>query len=324
MNLQLILVVLLNQKADRYSATKKKSLVDKAVPTQVLLAKNLNKEGVMSIATKVAIQMNCKIGGAPWSMQMPLGGHTVVGFDVCHDARSKGKSYGDIVASLNEAMTHYFSAVSHHTTGEESSNDLALNVVKALHCYKRHNKILPSHIIIYRDGVGDGQIPYVFSHEVQHVARAVQEIYRGPVKLAVVLVTEKINTRLFNISQNPRPGVGSTHSGSYILRMSQHRTAVFDKSFHVMACRLWNALPQTITSIDRHSQFVAKLKDMYLEWLDEAGPEVNEITERIDNYDKIDDIDLETSLTVAAEAGSPLLADNIKICKAYKKETRTC
>ncbi|KAG8325295.1 hypothetical protein J6590_071085 [Homalodisca vitripennis] len=193
MNPQLILVVLLNQKADRYSAIKKKSLVDKAVATQVLLAKNLNKEGVMSIATKVAIQMNCKIGGAPWSMQMPLGGHTVVGFDVCHDARSKGKSYGDIVASLNEAMTHYFSAVSHHTTGEESSNDLALNVVKALHCYKRHNKTLPSHIVIYRDGVGDGQIPYVFSHEVQHVARAVQEIYRGPVKLAVVLLNYMVN-----------------------------------------------------------------------------------------------------------------------------------
>lgn len=44
-----------------------------AVPTQVLISRNLNKKGVMSIATKVAIQMNCKIGGAPWSVQMPLG-----------------------------------------------------------------------------------------------------------------------------------------------------------------------------------------------------------------------------------------------------------
>lgn len=44
-----------------------------AVPTQVLVAKNLNNKGVMSIATKVAIQMNCKVGGAPWSVSMPLG-----------------------------------------------------------------------------------------------------------------------------------------------------------------------------------------------------------------------------------------------------------
>ncbi|KAG8292939.1 hypothetical protein J6590_028691 [Homalodisca vitripennis] len=67
-------------------------------------------------------------------------------------------------------------------------------------------------------------------------------------------------------------GVRSTRSGSYILRMPQHRTAVFDKSFHVMACRLWNALPQTITSIDSHSRFVTKLKDMYFERLAEAVP----------------------------------------------------
>uniref|UniRef100_A0A1B6F8K3 Piwi domain-containing protein n=2 Tax=Cuerna arida TaxID=1464854 RepID=A0A1B6F8K3_9HEMI len=205
-NPQLIFVVLLNQKADRYSAIKKKSLVDRAVPTQVLLAKNLNKKGVMSIATKVAIQINCKIGGAPWSVVVPLNGLMVVGFDVCHDARSKGKSYGAMVASLNKPMSRYFSAVSHHTTGEELSNDLALNVVKALHCYRKHNNTLPSHIVIYRDGVGDGQIPYVFSHEVQQVSRAVQEIYGGPVKLGVVLVTKKINTRLFHNGQNPRPG----------------------------------------------------------------------------------------------------------------------
>lgn len=39
----------------------------------------------------------------------------------------------------------------------------------ALQSYRRHNNTLPSHIIIYRDGVGDGQIPYVFDHEVTHI-----------------------------------------------------------------------------------------------------------------------------------------------------------
>ncbi|KAG8279674.1 hypothetical protein J6590_099737 [Homalodisca vitripennis] len=67
-------------------------------------------------------------------------------------------------------------------------------------------------------------------------------------------------------------GVRSTRSGSYILRMPQHRTAVFDKSFHLIVFRLWNALPQTITSIDSRSRFVAKLKDMYLERLAGAVP----------------------------------------------------
>ncbi|KAG8275702.1 hypothetical protein J6590_108377 [Homalodisca vitripennis] len=36
----------------------------------------------------------------------------------------------------------------------------------------------------------------------------------------------------------------STRSGSRTLRMPQHRTVVFDRSFQVMGCRLWNSLPQ--------------------------------------------------------------------------------
>jgi hypothetical protein len=43
-----------------------------SVPTQVIVAKSLTAKGVMSIATKVAIQMCCKIGGAPWTVEIPL------------------------------------------------------------------------------------------------------------------------------------------------------------------------------------------------------------------------------------------------------------
>lgn len=45
--------------------------------------------GVMSIATKVAIQLNCKIGGAPWAVPLPLAGLMVVGYDVCRDTAKK-------------------------------------------------------------------------------------------------------------------------------------------------------------------------------------------------------------------------------------------
>ena len=46
--------------------------VDNAVPTQVILKKNLTAKNVPSIAAKVAIQLNCKIGGAPWTVEIPL------------------------------------------------------------------------------------------------------------------------------------------------------------------------------------------------------------------------------------------------------------
>jgi aubergine-like protein len=56
----------------------------------------------------------------------------VVGFDVCHDAGNKAKSYAALVASLNKPFTRYFSAVAAHTSGEELSNYLTANVASEL------------------------------------------------------------------------------------------------------------------------------------------------------------------------------------------------
>jgi len=33
--------------------------------------------------------MNCKLGGAPWYVDIPLDGLMVIGFDVCHDTTIK-------------------------------------------------------------------------------------------------------------------------------------------------------------------------------------------------------------------------------------------
>jgi aubergine-like protein len=41
---------------------------------------------------------------------------------------------------------------------------------EALYKYRKHNQNrLPQRIVIYRDGVGEGQIPYVYEHEVDKI-----------------------------------------------------------------------------------------------------------------------------------------------------------
>lgn len=68
----MVMVVLPFNSGDRYNAVKKKCYVDQAMPCQVIVGRSItNPKGVMSIATKVAIQMNCKMGGAPWGTSMP-------------------------------------------------------------------------------------------------------------------------------------------------------------------------------------------------------------------------------------------------------------
>lgn len=91
---QLVFCVVSNNRIDRYSAIKKKCCLDRPVPSQVCMFRTMTHKSVMSIATKIAIQMNCKIGGAPWFVEIPLEGMMVVGFDVCHDTTMKNKDFG--------------------------------------------------------------------------------------------------------------------------------------------------------------------------------------------------------------------------------------
>ncbi|XP_053601023.1 piwi-like protein Siwi isoform X2 [Plodia interpunctella] len=210
-NPALIMCVLARKTADRYEAIKKKCTVDRAVPTQVVCGRNLSSKSAMSIATKVAIQINCKLGGAPWTVAIPLKTIMVIGYDVCHDTRSKEKSFGAFVCTLNQAMTQYYSVVNAHTSGEELSAHMGFNIASAVRKFREKNGVLPNPIFIYRDGVGDGQIPYVLSHEVGEIKKKLTEIYAGnEFKMAFIIVSKRINTRIFldngRGGDNPRPG----------------------------------------------------------------------------------------------------------------------
>lgn len=168
---------------------------------------------MLSVATKVAIQINCKLGGAAWKVDMPLSGVMTVGFDVSHDTSDRSKSYGALVACMDLTKgVNYFSAVSAHRNGEELSNDMCLNVTKALQEY-RHTSggALPKKILVYRDGVGEGQTQYVLEYEVAQLKEKLEAIYASSgtgeqYKLCFVIVSKRINARLFDGRMNPKPG----------------------------------------------------------------------------------------------------------------------
>lgn len=172
--------------------------------------KNNNPNSVLSVATKVVIQMACKIGGAPWNVVVPIKGLMTIGFDVCSDSRNKKVSYGALVANMViDGKVHYFSCVSTHSTGEELSNHFGENIVKALRNYRDLAGVLPAKICIYRDGVGDGQIRYVQETEIQSLRDRLGQFYKGDdtYQLIFIIVSKRINTRLFTeMKTNPSSG----------------------------------------------------------------------------------------------------------------------
>lgn len=205
----LVMCIIPSNQADRYNAIKRKCAIDRATPSQVIVKKNLNSKGSMSIATKVAVQLLCKIGGAPWTVEVPMKGMMVLGFDVTHDTDLKGSSYGALVASMDPSLSSWFSVVSPHRTGNELSDDIASNITQALQAYKERNQAYPKALVFYRDGVGEGQINQLVEHELNHIQNAIAEakIYEaGKIPLSFVIVTKRIHSRIMTDAGNPPPG----------------------------------------------------------------------------------------------------------------------
>ena len=94
----------------------------------------------------------------------------VIGYDTYHDTAQKGRSVGAVVASMNQTLTKWMSCATMHTNPSQELNDNLLpNISKILRKFQDINGSLPSRIIMYRDGVGDGQIPYVMEHEIKAI-----------------------------------------------------------------------------------------------------------------------------------------------------------
>lgn len=123
---QLVVCIVPNNDKSRYDVIKKYCYVQKGVASQVVVARTLSKkQQLMSVCTKVGIQIATKLGASPWSFKIPPKNLMVVGFDTYHDGVKRGESVGALVASLNNALTKYYSRVHYHKNRDEMSGGVS-------------------------------------------------------------------------------------------------------------------------------------------------------------------------------------------------------
>ncbi|KAM3867907.1 piwi-like protein 1 [Diretmus argenteus] len=209
---QIVVVVLPSNRKDKYDSVKKYLCVDCPTPSQCVLARTLSKpQALMTVATKIALQMACKMGGELWSVEIPLKQLMVVGIDCYHDTASGKRSIGALVASLNQGMTRWYSKCVLQDRGQEIMDGLKMALIGALRDFVKFNNCLPLRIIIYRDGVGDGMLQSVVDYEVPQIIESVRCMRQDYLpKLTVVVVKKRISARFFGYINgkvtNPPPG----------------------------------------------------------------------------------------------------------------------
>ncbi|XP_011372960.1 piwi-like protein 3 [Pteropus vampyrus] len=211
-NTQMVVCVLSSDRKEMYDGIKKYLCVNCPIPSQCVVARTLDKpQTLMTIATKIAQQMNCKMGGALWKVQTGLQNAMFIGIDCFHDIVNRRKSIAGFVASVNEDLTEWFSQCIIQESGQELVNGLRACLQEALKLWYERNSLLPYSIIVYRDGVGDGQLQALIDYEIPQIVSSLKSIFNSQnFKLTFIVVKKRINTRFFVESQgrlqNPLPG----------------------------------------------------------------------------------------------------------------------
>lgn len=131
---------------DRYSAVKTLCSAQSAVPSQMINAKTIaNPSKLRSVVQKIALQINCKMGGALWAVHIPTTTMMVCGMDVYHDPTRRGQSVVGFVASIDPEMTRWYSRAKYQMPGVELVDTLKMCLIESL---KKYFEVI-SHISIW-------------------------------------------------------------------------------------------------------------------------------------------------------------------------------
>lgn len=210
----LVMVIMSRQNKERYDVIKRLLTCDRGIPTQVITSNlMMDQRKSRSAASKIAIQIAAKVGGEPWHVNIPLRATMICGYDTYHDTSNRGRSFGAIVASTNDSYSRWWSNINSHERLEELSSNLSRDLVAAAKNWKTLNGKLPERVILYRDGVGDGQLEHVFKVELKQARRALRKMSAPDemeIRLTVIIVNKRVGAR-FYLKQgqnftNPPPG----------------------------------------------------------------------------------------------------------------------
>ncbi|KAJ6126811.1 hypothetical protein N7523_002423 [Penicillium sp. IBT 18751x] len=152
------------------------------------------------------MKINLKMGGDNQTLKnaprMIEGGTTmVVGLDVTHPSPTDPEGFPSmacIVASTDKSMGQWPGEVMVQEARKEEIGCLKAMMLGRLQHWKTINKALPNNILVYRDGVSDGQFNMVLKDELPQIQEAVTSLYGGNgAKITIVVAGKRHNVRFY-------------------------------------------------------------------------------------------------------------------------------
>lgn len=212
--------------------------------TQCVQAKNVNKTSPQTLSN-LCLKINVKLGGInsilvpsirPKVFNEPV---IFLGADVTHPPAGDNKkpSIAAVVGSMDAHPSRYAATVRVQQHRQEIIQELSSMVRELLIMfYKSTGGYKPHRIILYRDGVSEGQFPHVLQHELTAIREACIKLeadYKPGITF--IVVQKRHHTRLFcadkkeqsgksgNIPAGTTVDVGITHPTEFDFYLCSHQ-----------------------------------------------------------------------------------------------------
>ncbi|KAF9523774.1 argonaute-like protein [Crepidotus variabilis] len=243
----IILVLLSNGDKHVYSGLKYlcDTILDVATVC-VHTAKIRKEKGQLQYFANVALKFNTKLGGVnhaldtqsmSWLKKLPT---MLVGIDVTHPGPGSVKgtpSIAAVVASCESEFAQYPASMEMQESRKEMVTNLDRMMIARLDLFKTRNKgVLPQRVLVYRDGVSEGQFNTVVNEELPLLKLAFRK-YDAPNKpytpaLTIVICGKRHHTRFYPTEENQSDGQGNPRPGTVVDRGV---TAIYNNDFFLQA-----------------------------------------------------------------------------------------
>jgi eukaryotic translation initiation factor 2C len=160
----------------------------------------------------ISLKFNLKAGGINQILDPPKMGiigeakTMVFGIDVTHPSPSSKEdapSIAAVVASIDKYLAQWPCRFSIQEFRKEMVSALEGMVLSLLTLWQKHNKQLPDNILIYRDGVSEGQFQQVLDFELPLIHNACRQVYPATAtkqvlpKISVIICGKRHHTRFY-------------------------------------------------------------------------------------------------------------------------------
>ena len=218
----------------------KKLLVNNIpVPSQMILGSTISRgKNLRSIISKMLIQLKAKLGGTPWAIDnLPFtkSPAMVLGISIYGQIGSNKTCVAGVVSTVDRHFSRYHTQSGFIKSQDDFNEQIKQMFTEAIVAFRTSNKVIPHNIIVFREGISQGQRKNTKENEIKFMLEAIEDIKKTDkitdkkiLSLIYVSVSKSNGTKFFAQNKRERNGLGNPLAGSYIYKnISQDENEFF-------------------------------------------------------------------------------------------------